>query len=50
LPALERDAADVITGTYANPHSLPSTAVVDLIKNVLKNPKFQKLTLTKSRD
>jgi hypothetical protein len=44
LPALDRDAADVITGSehilkaYADKHSLTATAIVDLIKNVLKNP------------
>jgi hypothetical protein len=38
LPALGRDAADVITGSehilkaYADKHSLKATAVVDLIK------------------
>ena len=46
LPALDRDAADVITGSehilkaYAEKHSLTATAIVDLIKNVLKNPEF----------
>jgi hypothetical protein len=46
LPALDRDAADVITGSehilkaYANKHSLTATAIVDLIKNVLKNPEL----------
>jgi hypothetical protein len=46
LPALDRDAADVITGSehilkaYADKHSLTATAIVDLIKNVLKNPEF----------
>jgi hypothetical protein len=46
LPALDRDAADVITGrehilnAYANTHFLTATAIVDLIKNVLKNPEF----------
>ncbi len=46
LPALDWDAADVITGSehivkaYADKHSLTATAIVDLIKNVLKNPEF----------
>ena len=46
MPALDRDAADVITGSehilkaYAEKHSLTATAIVDLIKNVLKNPEF----------
>jgi hypothetical protein len=46
LPALDRDAAHVITGSehilkaYANKHSLTATAIVDLIKIVLKNPDF----------
>jgi hypothetical protein len=46
LPALDRDAADVNTGSehivkaYADKHSLTATAIVDLIKNVLKNPEF----------
>jgi hypothetical protein len=46
LPALDRDAADVITGSehilkaYGEKHSLTATAIVDLIKNVLKNPEF----------
>jgi hypothetical protein len=46
LPALDGDAADVITGSerilkaYADKHSLTATAIVDLIKNVLKNPEF----------
>ena len=46
LPALDRDAADVITGSehilkaYADKHALTATAIVDLIKNVLKNPEF----------
>ncbi len=45
MPALDRDAADVITGSehilkaYAE-KSLTATAIVDLIKNVLKNPEF----------
>ncbi len=40
LPALDRDAANVITGSehilkaYADKHSLTATAIVDLIKNV----------------
>ncbi len=43
MPALDRDAADVITGSehilkaYANKHSLTATAIVDRIKNVLKH-------------
>ncbi len=46
MPALDRDAADVITGSehilkaYADKHSLTARAIVDLIKNVLKNPEF----------
>ena len=42
----QRDAADVITGSehilkaYADKHSLTATAIVDLIKDVLKNPEF----------
>jgi hypothetical protein len=46
LPALDKDAVDVITGSehilkaYADKHSLTATAIVDLIKNVLKNPEF----------
>jgi hypothetical protein len=46
LPALDKDAANVITGSehilkaYADKHSITATAIVDLIKNVLKNPKF----------
>jgi hypothetical protein len=46
LPAPDRDAADVITGSehilkaYADKHSLTATAIVDLIKTVLKNPEF----------
>jgi hypothetical protein len=46
LPALDRDAADVITGSehifkaYAEQHSLTPTAIVDLIKNVMKIPEF----------
>ncbi len=46
LPALDRDAADVITGSehilkaYADKHSLTATAIADLIKNVFKNPEF----------
>jgi hypothetical protein len=46
LPALDRDAADVITGkehilkAYADKHSLTAAAIVDLIKDVLKNPDF----------
>ena len=46
LPALDRDAADVITGSehilkaYADKHSLTATAINDLIKDVLKNPQF----------
>jgi hypothetical protein len=46
LPALDRDAADVITGSehilkaYADKHSLAATAIVDLIKHVLKNSEF----------
>ncbi len=50
LPALDRDAAVIITGNehilkaYADKHSLTATAIVDLFKNVfknvLKNPKF----------
>ena len=38
--------ADVITGSenilkaYADKHSLTAAAIVDLIKNVLKNPEF----------
>ncbi len=41
LPALDRDAADVITGNehilkaYADKHSLTAAAIVDLIKTVL---------------
>jgi hypothetical protein len=50
LPALDRDAADVFTGSehivkaypdyYHGPdkHSLTATAIGDLINNVLKNP------------
>jgi hypothetical protein len=43
LPALDKDAADVITGSehilkaYAVKHALTATAIVDLIKDVLKN-------------
>jgi hypothetical protein len=46
LPALDRDAAYAITGSehilkaYTDQHSLTATAIVDLIKNVLKNPEF----------
>ena len=46
LPALDRDAADVITGSehivkaYADKHSLSAAAISDLIKDVLKNPDF----------
>jgi hypothetical protein len=48
LPALDRDAADVITGSEhimiveacVDKHSLTATAIVDLIKSVLKNPEF----------
>ncbi len=46
MPALDIDATDVITGSehilkaYADKHSLTATAIVDLIKNVLKNPEF----------
>jgi hypothetical protein len=46
LPVLDRDAVDVITGSehvlksYADKHSLTATAIVDLTKNVLKNPDF----------
>ena len=46
MPALARDAADVITGSehilkaYADKHSVTAAAIVDLIKNVLKNPEF----------
>ena len=46
MPALDRDAADVITGSehilkaYAVKHALTATAIVDLIKDVLKNPEF----------
>ena len=46
MPALDRDAADVIIGSehilkaYADKHSITATAIVDLIKNVLKNPEF----------
>ncbi len=46
MPALDRDAADVITGcehilkAYADKHALTATAIVDLIKDVLKNPEF----------
>ncbi len=44
LPALDRDAADVITGSgsehtlkeYADKHSLTDTAIVDLIKKLTK--------------
>ncbi len=46
LPALDRDTANVITGkehilkAYADKHSLTAAAIVDLIKDVLKNPEF----------
>ncbi len=46
MPALDRDNADVITGSehilkaHADKRSLTATAIVDLIKNVLKNPEF----------
>ncbi len=46
MPALDKDAADVITGSehilkaYADKHSLTAAAVVDLIKTVLKNPEI----------
>jgi hypothetical protein len=46
LPALDRDAANVIIGSehilkaYADKHSLTAAAIVDLIKTVLKNPEF----------
>ncbi len=46
MPVLDRDASDVITGSEhilkanADRHSLTATAIVDLIKNVLKNPEF----------
>ena len=47
MPALDRDAVDtIIMGSehilkaYAEKHSLTATAIVDLIKNVLKNPEF----------
>jgi hypothetical protein len=46
LPALDRDAADVITGSdnilkaYADKHSLTATAIMNLIKDVLKDPEF----------
>jgi hypothetical protein len=52
LPALARDAADVITGSehilkaYADKHLLAAAAIVDLIKTVLKNPEFMQTTLT----
>jgi hypothetical protein len=42
LPSLDRDAADVITGSehilkaYADKHSLTATAIVDLIKKCLE--------------
>ena len=46
LPPLDRDAEDGIIGSesiikvYADKHSLTATALLDLIKNVLKNPQF----------
>jgi hypothetical protein len=46
LPALDRNAADVITGNEhivkacADKHFLTAIAIVDLIKNVFKNPEF----------
>ncbi len=46
MPALDRDAADVITGSehilkaYADKHSLTAAAIGDLIKNVMTNPEF----------
>ncbi len=46
MPALDRDAADVITGSEhilkacTDKHSLTAAAIVDLIKTVLKNPEF----------
>ena len=46
VPALDRDSADVITGSehiikaFAAKHSLTAIAIVDLIKNVLQNPAF----------
>jgi hypothetical protein len=45
-PALDRNAADVITGSehilkaFDHKHSFTATAIVDLIKNFLKNPEF----------
>jgi predicted DNA-binding protein YlxM (UPF0122 family) len=54
LPSLDRDAADVITGSEhilkacADKHSLTAAAIVDLIKTVLKilNSIQTMLTLT----
>jgi hypothetical protein len=46
LPALDRAAAEIITGSehmlkaYADKDSLTAAAIVDLNKNVLKNPEF----------
>ncbi len=54
LPALDRDAADAITGSnhilkaFADKHSLTAAAIVDLIKTDLKilNSIQTRLTLT----
>ncbi len=46
LPALDRDAADVITGSehimkaHADKHSLTATAIKDMIKDVCEIPEF----------
>ena len=46
VPPLDKDVADVITGSediikrFAEKHSSSATAIVDLIKDVLKNPAF----------
>jgi predicted transcriptional regulator len=46
VPALDRDSADVITGSehivkaFAANHSLTATEIVDLINNVLQNPAY----------
>ncbi len=46
MSALDRNAADAITGSehilkaHADNHSLTAAAIVDLIKNVVKNSEF----------
>jgi hypothetical protein len=53
LPALDRNAADAITGfvtgsehilkAYADKHSFTAAAIVDLINNDFKNPEFNSI-------